>query len=305
MSWSSNVVNELTVDGTKLDALQASVDLVDANVDLIKIETDKIPATIVKVDDIKTAVETDIPASLVTIDGEVGDIKTETDKIPATITKIDAIKTETDKIPATITKVDAIKTETDKIASIITKIGTPANTGGTADIASILGDPWGDSLVVRLAAIKEVIGALTDTYANDTIFGILEGLSDHAHGPQKVYPSLSNGITVTGGVPSWTLGDFIEVIPVDTIASPFDIHYLDISAVSATDSYELVLYKGTAGNEVEIGRASFTRQTAQSGVAPIRIQTEVVPANTRVSAKIASATGASDTATFKCFYHTY
>jgi len=56
-----------------------------------------------------------------TVKSETALIKTETDKIPATITKVDLIKTETDKIPATITKVDLIKTKTDLIGLITDK----------------------------------------------------------------------------------------------------------------------------------------------------------------------------------------
>lgn len=46
-------------------------------------------------------------------------IKTETDKIPATITKIDLIKTETDKVPATIVKVDNIQSKLASIYSVM------------------------------------------------------------------------------------------------------------------------------------------------------------------------------------------
>lgn len=63
--------------------------------------------------------------------------------------------------------------------------------------------------------------------------------------------------------------------------------------------------KGLEGNEIEIGRTPFTRQTVQSGVCPIRIQTPIVEANSRITAKIASASGGSDTATIKILYHMY
>jgi hypothetical protein len=151
---------------TKLDAISGYI---DTEVQAIKVETDKIPATIVKVDAIKT--ETDkIPATIIKIDGEViktTAIKTETDKIPATITKIDNIKIETDKIPAEVVKTAAIKTETDKIPATIVKVdaikvatdqvGTLTNTGGVATLAAMLGDTANLSVVARLTAIASYI----------------------------------------------------------------------------------------------------------------------------------------------------
>jgi hypothetical protein len=163
----------LTNIGLELDSIDTKIDIIasyiDTEITAIKTETDKIPATIVKVDAIK--VETDkIPATIIKIDGEVvktSAIKVETDKIPATIVKVDAIKVETDKTPATIVKIDAIKTETDKIPATITKIdniktetdqiGTITNTGGTATIAQVLGDANNVSVISRLGTIASYI----------------------------------------------------------------------------------------------------------------------------------------------------
>ena len=52
------------------------------------------------------------------------------------------------------------------IDGIVGKIGTPLNTAGTATIAAMIGDPYGDSIIIRLAWIQAqlvAIKAKTDT----------------------------------------------------------------------------------------------------------------------------------------------
>jgi hypothetical protein len=130
-------------------------------------------------------------------------------------------------------------------------------------------------------------------------------LSDHAHSAQKVYPTLVNGTTITGGAGAWALGSFVQVVPVNTVTLPFDIHFVNVGDVSATDTYELVLYSGLGGSEVEIGRCRFSRTSAANTVSPTPMQTPIQPANTRISAKIASSSGGADTAVISLFYHHY
>lgn len=149
----------------------------------------------------------------------------------------------------------------------------------------------------------DVIGNKTDTHDGDSIAARTETLLDHVHHQSYVYPTLANGVTITGGA-AWTLGNFTEIVPASTITSDFDIHHVSIEAISANDVYELVLYKGALASEVEIGRVRFTKNAALDATLNVPMQTPIVDANERISAKIASATG-SDTATISLFYHIY
>jgi hypothetical protein len=139
---------------------------------------------------------------------------------------------------------------------------------------------------------------------NPSIAGALKANYYHVHDSAKVYPTLDDPVTVTAGVGSWVLGDFVEIVPVNAITKWFDVHWVLISGISANDDYELVLYKGASESEEEIGRISFVRNAAQSqeGNQPIQIPPQLP--NTRISAKLASATG-SNTAKLKLYYHTY
>ena len=151
--------------------------------------------------------------------------------------------------------------------------------------------------------IQDVVGNKTDTHAGDSLYGKIETLTDHIHSTTKVYPTLANGVTVTGDA-AWTLGAFVEIVPVNTITSDFDIHFIDIEDISANDVYELVLYKGLGGSEIEIGRIRFTKDAVQAGTVNQPFQTELIAANERISAKVASSSG-SDNVTISIRYHTY
>ena len=153
--------------------------------------------------------------------------------------------------------------------------------------------------------IDAKLGVTTDFASHQTLLGYQNSLYQHVHQQARVYPSLADGVVVTGGVAAWALGNFAEIIPVNTITNAFDIHFIRFEGASATDVYEFVLYKGTAGNEVEIGRVRTSRESATSGITDVPIQIPAQVANTRISAKVASKSGGNDTVTVSVMYHEY
>lgn len=194
--------------------------------------------------------------------------------------------------------IDSVLSMINTVSTNVTTVGNNVNTiDGLQDV------PAQNS--ASNAQIRDVVGNKTDDENGNSIYSRAYIQDIHTHAAQKVYPTLANGVTLTGGVGAWALGEFAEVIPVNTVTSPFDIHFLNIGAVSATDTYEMVLFSGLAGAEVEIGRARVVRTAAQSGTAPVPFQCSVLPANTRISSKVASASGGGDTLVFSAFYHTY
>lgn len=153
---------------------------------------------------------------------------------------------------------------------------------------------------------KSIGDRTIDTYQSNTIYGKSISLEKHIHSAMKVYPTLADGVTITGAVAAWTLGTIVEIVPASTITDNFDIHWLIIEEVSANDRYEIVLYSGGAGSEVEIGRQKTVRNTtAGNGVISIPFQTEIIAANSRISAAIASKSGGSDTMDISIGYHEY
>ena len=154
--------------------------------------------------------------------------------------------------------------------------------------------------------IEDVVGNKLDDEAGDSIYSKSYIINAHFHSASNVYPTLADGVTVTATANAWTdLGTIVEVVPINTITSPFDIHFIGVEGVSANDVYELVLYSGASESEVEIGRVRITKTANQDGTENTPFQTIIVPANTRISAAISSAAALANTATISVFYHTY
>ncbi len=149
----------------------------------------------------------------------------------------------------------------------------------------------------RNSEFRDVIGNKQDVATSGSIYALAIKAAGHLQG--KVYPTLADGVVVTAGA-AWVLGAFVEIVPVNTITSLFDVHAISVEDISANDVYEVVLYAA----EVEICRARFTKNANFDSVQNVPVMMAVQPANTQIKAKIASSTGA-DTATISLMYHTY
>jgi hypothetical protein len=162
------------------------------------------------------------------------------------------------------------------------------------------------SVIERQEHIRSLIGESTDfPNGNSTVFAFGNAGYQHIHQSAKVYPSLADGITVTGGSGAWTLGNFSEIISANTITTAFDIHYVNFENASANDIYEFVLYSGALGEEIEIARIRTYKYATSTGAINVPIQIPVQYANSRISAKLASKGGGGDTVTVSLFYHQY
>lgn len=133
-----------------------------------------------------------------------------------------------------------------------------------------------------------------DNAGNKNLFGILCRLQQQFKNQIKVYPSLQNGSRVIAAVGTWVLGDYVEIIPLNAITEIYNIYAIVIENSNTEDIYELVLYKGTTGNEVEIGRVRFMKSDKKGqGSSTIEFRCKCLGANERVSAKIASSLGSN------------
>jgi hypothetical protein len=138
-----------------------------------------------------------------------------------------------------------------------------------------------------------------------TTFDKVEVMEEHMHSISQVYPTLVVGIPILAGAagPPWVPGNFVELIPVNTIGEDFDIHWLVIEGISNDGIYELVFYAATT----EISRVRFSAEAGVGGTvtySPIPIQTRIQPKNTQIQCKLACSAGA-ETATISVIYHEY
>jgi hypothetical protein len=154
------------------------------------------------------------------------------------------------------------------------------------------------------ASINEIIGHRDDAVTTTTLAGRVHALEEHQHSAGKIYPNLADSIQLTAEAADWGLGGaLVEIIPAAGIGQDFDIHFIYLSAVSAVREYQVLLYYG-AGDTFLCSKAF--RRTA--GIEPVldrRVQTVIIPAGSRVRARLASAGGVADTAEIKLEYHEY
>lgn len=123
---------------------------------------------------------------------------------------------------------------------------------------------------------------------------------------QRTYPTMADSIVLTSGAGDWEVGALTEVIPAGIIEVPFAIGFIGLGLVSATQTvYEIELFKGEIGAEVEIGQTRAFRQMQQSGSAPSPCQTEILPAGTRISARCATGGIGAETIGIAVFYKQY
>lgn len=157
------------------------------------------------------------------------------------------------------------------------------------------------------STMADVIGSKTDTWAGTSVAWKTFSVEKHMHSVGKVYPTLASGVVVAGWAGARALSaSRIEVVPANTITASFDIHFVTIESASADDVYELVLASGGAGSETEITRVRFVRDSVgwTKILQSVPVLTPVVWPNTRISAKLATATW-WDSATISLQYHTY
>jgi hypothetical protein len=130
---------------------------------------------------------------------------------------------------------------------------------------------------------------------------VLHILDEHFHSVQKVYPTMADPIELTSGAGAWNLSAaFTEIVPINTITSDFDFHWVVLSNPDTNEDYEVVIY----AVEVEIGRVAFTRTGVFTSSFQAKLQTPIIPANTQIQAKLADGAGGAKV-DVKFVYHIY
>jgi len=122
----------------------------------------------------------------------------------------------------------------------------------------------------------------------------------HQHSVQFCRPTGAAAVTITGGAGAWNLGAYAELVAVNNITEPFDIHWGILHNPSANVQYEIVLYAATT----EIARLRFQRVNAVLSSILCPVMTPILAANTQIQAKIMDDTGGA-TADLVILGHTY
>ena len=139
-----------------------------------------------------------------------------------------------------------------------------------------------------LEAIKNLVttgvNAITSgTYGLEKLNNKLSGTF---RGAIQCYPSLAAGVALTGAPGAWTRGAWTEVVPAATITTSKYVVY-DVVVESITGVHQIEFGQGGAGSEASIGNI----KVLTSG--RFQLHLPLLGANTRLSARTASAAGGS------------
>jgi len=154
-------------------------------------------------------------------------------------------------------------------------------------------DPTGTSSLGILSGYVSV----PYIFGSNTILDHLNTAYYHIHGASFVYPDHADSVLLTSGAGAWDItGSIIEVIPASTLTtSAFDLHWINISAISANSEIQIDIFAGGVGSEVRIGATRSQRNTNQSREGANRIQIPQQPAGTRISCRLSDSTAGTVT----------
>jgi hypothetical protein len=154
--------------------------------------------------------------------------------------------------------------------------------------------------------MRDIIGNRDDDHNTITLIGRGHKIDDHLHNTVFLYPELADGIVLTKASGVWAAYPTpTEIIPVNTITDDFDLHFLNVSDISANGEYAISVYKGAPGAEIRIGVFSASRSAVQSQEGTRPILSKLVGPNERISAAISSQNAALNTLIVKAEGHTY
>ena len=114
------------------------------------------------------------------------------------------------------------------------------------------------------------------------LVSLIAFLTPYFESRRRCYPTMANSVSVAGTTTAWSPGTYTEIVPSSTINSNYRILEIDVLSVSATDELELVVATGAASSETIIGSIRFT------AVGKYSFGYSLIPANTRISARLAN-----------------
>lgn len=129
----------------------------------------------------------------------------------------------------------------------------------------------------------------------------------HVHGTSFVYPDHADSIVLTSSAGAWTTsGSIVEIVPADTLVlSNFDLHWVNISAISANAELQIDIFGGGVGSETRIGATRSQRNTNQSREGANRIQVPQQASGTRISCRLSDSTSGTITCAVSFEGHFY
>ena len=137
--------------------------------------------------------------------------------------------------------------------------------------------------------LQDVVGNKLDRLAGDSLYARLYRLESHLLSESQVYPSLANGIDVLSANVDWDLGAFATIVPTNAINAAYHVQFVVLEGVNQNAVHEVVFYHGDL--DVEFARFRFVTIGGFWGNARYEIRANLIPANHRIRARMASSNG--------------
>ena len=108
-------------------------------------------------------------------------------------------------------------------------------------------------------------------------------------GELKIYPDLAAPVTLQSNAAAWTLGNFAEIVPASTITKKFVIVAGCFCNPDTNACYSIKLYYGAS--DLLCATLCLSRTGVMNSSLEIPTYTNIIPANSRIRAKIADSVG--------------
>lgn len=130
------------------------------------------------------------------------------------------------------------------------------------------------------------------TFGINSVLAHSNTLYYHMHGQPFVYPNHEDNVVLTSAAGIWNQGGaLIEVIPSGVLnISAFDLHWMNISDISANSQIQIDIYSGEPGSEIWIGATRTHRNAVQAQEGAKRIQIPQQSKGNRISCRLSDNT---------------
>ncbi len=156
-------------------------------------------------------------------------------------------------------------------------------------------------------SIRDAVGNKSDGHFGSSLHSRTHELDEHIHSNIFIRPNMANGITVSKASGAWAAYPTpTQIIAANDINEEFDLHFLNVSTISANGQYQLQFYTGPALSEVSLGDGfAISRSASQSQEGTRPIMTARMPANTRISVALTGSPAGIQSVIVKIEGHRY
>jgi hypothetical protein len=154
--------------------------------------------------------------------------------------------------------------------------------------------------------LRDVVGNKLDDESGNSLYSHSYMFEKHIHNDSFIRPYLGSSVLIQKASGTWAAFPTpTQIIAAGDIIEPFDLHFLNISNISANGEYQIGLFYGPALSETLVNVYGTAKNAIQSQEGSRVILTRLFPANTRISVALTGDPVAQETLRLFVEGHTY